>query len=129
MKRLIDFLKSKPLKWYIVLLLVAGAGPFAADMAILMDVITVLGTDVFFLSLLLYFREALFGWVRPCIARFRAFVEQKGLLWPDRSRFRSSQDFGRWITYNLDMMEVPLRVVACGTVVIAVVVSVGRLVA
>jgi hypothetical protein len=128
MKRLIDFLKSKPLKWYIVLLLVAGAGPFAADVAILMDVITVLGTDIFLLSLLLYFGESLFGWVRPCIARFRAFVEQRGLLWPDRSRFRSSQDFGRWITYNLDMMEVPLRVALCGTVVIAVAVSVARLV-
>jgi len=111
-KRGIQYLKGKPLKWWLVLFLIAGAGPFAADVVILFDLITLVGMDVFLLSLLLYFREALFGWISPWRAKIRASVESKGLLWPDRNWFASSQEFGRRLTYNLDLMEVQLRVVA-----------------
>lgn len=95
----------------------------------MIDLITVLGADIFFLSILLYFREALFGWVRPCLLRFRALVERNGLLWPDRTWLESPDEFGRRLVYNLDVMEVPLRVALCALVAVAVAVSLGRVVA
>jgi hypothetical protein len=127
MKRLVDFLKRKPWSWYFVLVLLAGAGPFVADVAILIDVISIIGTDIFLLSVLLYYRESLFGWVRPAISRVRLHVDGCGLLWPDRSWFRSAQDFGLCITYNLDVMVFPRRIVTCSVLLIAVVVYVQGL--
>ena len=126
-KRVIRFLRSKPLRWYAVLLLVAGAGPFAIDVAIMIDLITVMGADVFFVSLLMYYREALFGSARAYLARIRAVVERNGLLWPNRSWLESPAECGRRITYNLDIMEVPLRIAVCTLFGLAIAVKVAQL--
>jgi hypothetical protein len=110
-----------------MLFLVAGAGPFAFETIVLVDLLALVGTDVFLLSLLFYFREALFGWVRPAYLRLRIRVEGWGLMWPDRSWFRSTQDFGRCITYNLDIMEIPIRVAACAMLLFAAAAIIERL--
>ena len=120
MKRLVDFLRRKPWSWYLVLALLVGAGPFVAELAILIDVVSIVGTDVFLLSVLFYFRESLFEWIRLAISRVRSHADGCGLLWPDRSWFRSTQDFGRCVTYNLDVMVIPRRVITCSMLLFAI---------
>lgn len=118
-KRFIRFLGGKPLRSYAILLLVVCAAPFAGEMAALIDIIAVLGTDVLVLSVLLYFRESLLQWARPTWTTFRAYVERHGLLWPSRDWFKSTEDLGRYVTYNFDILERPLRIATCTMLAVA----------
>ena len=80
--------------------MIVSAGPFAPEVAVLVDLISVLGADVLVLIFALYYQSAV-DWVLPMIRMCHRSLVRGGVLIPDHDWFHSPAEFARYVGHNL----------------------------
>jgi hypothetical protein len=104
-----------------VLLLFVIAGPLVADIAMLIDLITVVGADVFLLSIALYYRSVFLEFYRACVSIVRRPLIRSGLLMPDSAWLQSPTEFCRYLGHNLCVFSTirPVAIVSLALIFVA----------
>jgi hypothetical protein len=125
MNKLITWLRTRGLTSFLVLLLIVAAGPLLADIAMLIDLITVVGADVFVLSIALYYRSAFLEFYRGCVSTICRWLMRNGLLAPDNTWLQSPAEFCRYLGHNLCVFSTvrPVKVLSLALIVLPLVVA------
>jgi hypothetical protein len=101
-----------------VLLLVLAAGPYFADVAVLVDLIGMVGLDVLLLSIAIYNFVAVREWLGVRVAAPRAWILKRGVLMPTRATLRAPAVL---VGHNLERTITPLVFASFAAMAFAVV--------
>jgi hypothetical protein len=110
--KLITWLRTRGLTSTLIFALIILAGPLVADVAVLIDLITVVGADVFLLSIVLYYSSGLVRLYRAWVSIIRMAAIRSGLLMPHERWARSPAEWCRYLGHNLCVLSTvrPVRI-------------------
>jgi hypothetical protein len=106
---LIAYLRSRRFACLLLFVIVVAAGPLGIDLVVLIDLITLVGVDVFILSLLYYFSDSSLAWFSPVVYRCRALLSREGAVWPSRECWESPASLALCLGHNLCFLVTPTR--------------------
>jgi hypothetical protein len=98
---------KRRLPWFLLIVILVAA-PFAADLIVLVDLITLVGVDVFFLSILYYYSGSVSAWLGPLVQTCRRALRQRGAIAPTREVLASPAAVAQYIGHNVVVLVTPL---------------------
>ena len=104
------YLQSRPLRWYLLLLVVVATGPFGADFVFLVDLVTAVGVDVFILAMLYYFSGGLSEVYRASIDRIARVLAGQGVVLREEC-LASPSSLALCLSHNFFILVTPVRFV------------------
>ena len=107
--RLPAYLGSRRFACLLLFVIVVAAGPFGIDLVVLIDLIALVGVDVFLLSLMYYFSDSSLVWFSAAVYRCRLLLLREGAVWPSREYWESPASLARCLGHNLWVLITPTR--------------------
>lgn len=102
-------LRPRRLACLLLFVIVVAAGPLGIDLVVLIDLIALVGVDVFLLSLLYYLSDSSLAWISPVVYRCRSLLLREGAVWPSRECWESPGSLALWLGHNLCVLITPTR--------------------
>ena len=103
------YLGSRRFACLLLFVIVVTAGPLGIDLVVLIDLIALVGVDVFLLSLMYYFSDSSLAWFSPLVYRCRALLLREGAVWPSRECWESPASLSLCLGHNLCVLITPTR--------------------
>ena len=103
------YLGSRRFACLLLFVIVVTAGPLGIDLVVLIDLIALVGVDVFLLSLMSYFSDSSLAWFSPLVYRCRALLLREGAVWPSRECWQSPASLALCLGHNLCFLITPTR--------------------
>jgi hypothetical protein len=103
------YLRSRRFAGLLLFVIVVAAGPFGIDLVVLIDLIALVGVDVFLLSLLYYLSDSSLAWLSPLLYRCRSLLLREGAVWPSRDCWESPASLALCLGHNLCVLVTPTR--------------------
>jgi hypothetical protein len=108
---LCERLTRRPVRWYLLLLFVVAAGPLGVELAFVVDLVMVVGVDVFVLSMLYYFSGSVTEMSRVLFSRCARFCARRGGVLPRERRLGLRSSLPLYVGHNLCVIVTPTRFV------------------
>jgi hypothetical protein len=112
--RTFKYLRTRPLRWYVLLLVVCIAGPMGADIAVLLDLYLTVGIDVVALSMLYYVSGSLVEATRIAMNRVNDLLLRQGGVPLNRAHLASPASVALHVGHNLCALVTARRFYAIG---------------
>jgi hypothetical protein len=98
---------QRRLPWFLLGVILVAA-PFAADFVVIVDLITLLGVDVFFLSIFYYYSGSVSAWLGPVLQTCGTSLRRRGVLAPTRPALASPSAVAQYLGHNAVVLVTPL---------------------
>jgi hypothetical protein len=118
--RTFKYLRTRPLRWYLLLVVVCIAGPMGADLAIVLDLWLAIGIDVLALSMLYYVSGSLHELWRVALNRVSDSLWRQGGIPLSREHLASPVSMALYVGHSLCAVVTPRRFYSIGTSLFAI---------
>lgn len=113
--RATNVLEAQSLRsWLVVMFVIATIGPLGADVAFLLDIVAMVGVDVFIISLLLYLSGSVSAGGRAAVRRLAHALGRNGSVVLHRRCLRWSSSLGVYLAHNVLALLTPARFATLG---------------